>query len=422
MSLPFHSALLHELFETIGSERRPETANNPSNAAAFVSPASRTLDERANRLARVLRARGIGPDDRVAIFLPRSERVYIAMLGVLKAGAAYVPLDAETPMERLRFILDDSNAKCLLTLSGMADTLQNATPVMRLDIEKTLLDGKQAQRLTRAETGATPENLCYVIYTSGTTGHPKGVQIEHRNAVHLVHAESPLYGVHPEDRIFQLASPAFDASVEEIWMAFFHGATLVAGTSALIHSGPDFSGHLEKLGVTVLSCVPTFLSTIEEDIATVRILILGGEACPQELADRWQRPGRTLFNTYGPTETTVISTAARLELGKPVTIGRPIDGTQIFLLDDEHRIVPAGEPGEICIAGLGVARGYLNRPDLNQRNSSRPMRSPARRCDSIARRISRCACPTAIWNISGAPMTKSSCAAIALSWPKSKRY
>ena len=116
----------------------------------------------------------------------------------------------------------------------------------------------------------SPENLCYVIYTSGTTGQPKGVQIEHRQAAHLVRAESQLYGIEPQDRVFQLASPAFDASVEEIWMAFFHGATLVVGTPEIIHSGPEFSLILERLGVTVLSCVPTFLSMLERDISTVR--------------------------------------------------------------------------------------------------------------------------------------------------------
>ena len=174
-----------------------------------------------------------------------------------------------------------------------------------------------------------------------------------------------LYGIRPEDRIFQLASPAFDASVEEIWMAFFHGATLVAGTPDIILSGPDFPLHLEGLGVTVLSCVPTFLSMLERDISTVRLLILGGEACPPGLADRWQRPGRIIVNTYGPTETTVIATASVLSPQKSVTIGRPIANYIVFLIDEKGLPVPNGLPGEICIGGEGVARGYLNRPELD---------------------------------------------------------
>ena len=163
-----------------------------------------------------------------------------------------------------------------------------------------------------------------------------------------------------------MASIAFDASVEEIWMAFFHGAALIVGTPEIIHSGPEFPETLTRLGVTVLSCVPTFLSMIDRDIPTVRLLILGGETCPPELVGRWQRAGRVVFNTYGPTETTVIATAAILIPNHPVTIGRPIANTKVFLLDESGRSVPPGAKGEICVGGEGVARGYLNRPELQK--------------------------------------------------------
>lgn len=354
--------LLHELFEATADHR-------PGRTAVQCGPLRMTyqeLEESANRLARVLRARGVGREDRVALLLPRSERIYLAMLGVLKAGAAYVPLDSETPLERVRFILKDSGAKCLISVSGPADALADDISLIRLDADAPLIASQSVVRMTRAETGASRENLCYVIYTSGTTGQPKGVQIEHGSATHLVRAESRLYGIEPEDRVFQLASPAFDASVEEIWMAFFHGATLVAGTPEIIHSGPEFSDILGKLEVTVLSCVPTFLSMLDHDIPTVRLLILGGEVCPNGLADRWQRPGRTIWNTYGPTEATVIATAARLTFGHPATIGRPISNYRVFLLDEKGRPVPDGSTGEICIGGPGVARGYLNRPELQR--------------------------------------------------------
>jgi non-ribosomal peptide synthetase-like protein len=353
--------LLHELFETTADRFPSQTAVECNRRALTYGE----LEERANRLAHALRARGAGREDRVAIFLPRSENLYVAILGILKAGAAYIPLDSETPLARLRFILQDSGAKCLITLSGLTEALAEAPPRLLLDTDQSEIASYPSTRFSRDQTGVSRSDLCYIIYTSGTTGRPKGVLIEHMNVTHLVRAESQLYGIRPEDRIFQLASPAFDASVEEIWMAFFHGATLVAGTSDILLSGPDFPLHMERLGVTVLCCVPTFLSMLERDISTLRLLILGGEACPPGLADRWQRAGRIVVNTYGPTETTVIATASVLSPEKPVTIGRPIANYIVFLIDENGLPVPNGSPGEICIGGEGVARGYLNRPELD---------------------------------------------------------
>ena len=353
--------LLHELFETMADGCPGQTAVECNGQRLTYGE----LEERANRVAHALRARGIGREDRVAMFLPRSENLYIAILGTLKAGAAYIPLDPETPLERIRFILNDSEAKCLITLSGLTESLADAPPRLLLDTDQSEIANYPSTRLSRDQTGVLRNDLCYIIYTSGTTGRPKGVLIEHRNVTHLVRAESQLYGIRPEDRIFQLASPAFDASVEEIWMAFFHGATLVAGTPEVILSGSDFPLHLERLGVTVLSCVPTFLSMLERDISTVRLLIFGGETCPPGLADRWQRSGRIVINTYGPTETTVIATASVLSPQKAVTIGRPIPNHIVFLVDEKGLPATNGMPGEICIAGEGVARGYLNRPELD---------------------------------------------------------
>ncbi len=358
--------LLHELFET-SADKGPERLAVLCGGARLTY---RELDERANRLARYLRRLGAAKEDRVAIFLPRSEQVYTAILGVLKAGASYVPLDPETPADRIAFILEDCGAKCLITLSEMASLLEHVLPagvkVVKLDSDREEIAAMPAARVPRGETGAARENLCYLIYTSGTTGRPKGVQIEHRNATNLVRAESALYGVNRDDRVFQVASVAFDASVEEIWMAFFHGAALVTGTKEIMRSGHEFPAILAGLGVTVLSCVPTFLLMLEGDIPALRLLILGGETCPPDIAKRWCRTGRTVFNTYGPTEATVIATSAVLEPGRPVTIGRPIANYRVYLLDERLQPVPPGAEGEICIGGEGVARGYLNRPELQK--------------------------------------------------------
>ena len=221
-------------------------------------------------------------------------------------------------------------------------------------------------RLGRAETGATPEDLCYVIYTSGTTGKPKGVEIEHRSAAHLVRAEGKLFQVQPHDRVYQGFSLAFDASVEEVWLAFFAGATLVAGTREMARSGAALSRKLAEAGVTVLSCVPTLLAMMDEDVPTVRLLILGGETCPPDLVKRWWRPGRRVFNTYGPTEATVIATCAECHPDEPVTIGQPVPNYLACILDERLRPVPAGVAGELCLGGIGLARGYLGRPELTR--------------------------------------------------------
>ena len=167
--------------------------------------------------------------------------------------------------------------------------------------------------LPEADEPVDSRDLCYVIYTSGSTGRPKGVMVEHRNACHLVAAEQRIFGVHPGDRVFQGASLSFDLSVEEIWLAFGAGATLIAAPPDVACAGPDLAMHLAEAGVTVLSCVPTLLSMLDapaNGLPALRLLILGGETCPSQLIQRWSRPGRRIVNTYGPTETTVIASYA----------------------------------------------------------------------------------------------------------------
>src|SRR5437773_1526422 len=192
----------------------------------------------------------------------------------------------------------------------------------RMDADRETIRSQSCSRLPRNAVGVGLRDLCYVIYTSGSTGRPKGVMIEHRSACHLVCAEARLFSVRPVDRVYQGFSLAFDASVEEVWLAFYAGATLVAATPEMAHAGPDLSRLLAERGVTVLSCVPTLLSMLAEDVPTLRLLIFGGEACPEQLVERWARSGRRLVNTYGPTEATVIATYTDLFPGEPVTIGR----------------------------------------------------------------------------------------------------
>ncbi len=354
------TVLLHEIFEA-QADLRPE-AVAVSDGREEVTYAG--LEARANRLARYLRGRGVGRGSAVGLLLPRSADAYAAILAILKAGAAYVPIDPEYPQERATFILENSRAAALVTNAELASRAPEfGGEVIRVDADRAAIAAESAARLEPGEAGVGPLDLCYIIYTSGSTGRPKGVMIEHRNARHLVRAEGRIYGVRPDDRVYQGASLAFDLSVEEIWLAFHAGATLIPATPQMVHAGPDLSRLLTERGVTVLSAVPTLLSMLAEDIPTLRVLIFGGEACPDWMVARWARRGRTLFNTYGPTETTVIATFAVLSPEKPVTIGRPVPGYRVYILDDKLQLAPRGQVGEICIGGAGVARGYVGLPE-----------------------------------------------------------
>ncbi|HEY9430208.1 MAG TPA: Pls/PosA family non-ribosomal peptide synthetase [Blastocatellia bacterium] len=375
--------LLHEIFEAQADAR-------PENVAVVFGREETTyasLESRANRLARHLRSRGVGRGSLVAMLLRRSVDAYAAILGILKSGAAYVPIDPEYPADRVAYILEDSGAGALVTSADLARrhaAFEGA--VVRVDADRDAIAAEKPLRLAREEVGANSQDLCYVIYTSGSTGRPKGVMIEHQNARRLVQAEGHIYAARSEDRVYQGASLAFDLSVEEVWLAFHAGATLVAATPEMERAGPDLSSLLTESGVTVLSSVPTLLSMLAEDVPTLRLLIFGGEPCPEWLVARWARSGRRLVNTYGPTETTVIATYAELLPGKPVTIGHAVPGYRVYLLDDDLRPAPRGEAGEICIGGAGVARGYVG---LSDETRARFVADPFAPADEADARIYR---------------------------------
>lgn len=336
-------SVLHEIFEET-SRRFPEHVAIEHQGHQLTYAA---LDALAERVADGLRERAVGPGHRVAIQLERSIETHATLLGVLKAGAAYVPLDVECPEDRVRFVLADSGASLLVRASPLKHV-----PCREIDFGQ--LTAAVTRRPQRQQ--ATAHDPCYVIYTSGSTGRPKGVEIAHRSAAHLVRVEHRMFGLSPHDRVLQGFSLSFDAAVEEIWLAFASGAALVVvDKPTLLES---FAEVVTNRRITVVSTVPTVLATVQRSMHCVRLLIVGGEACPPSLVERWSR-GRRMVNTYGPTEATVIATATDLRAGEPVTIGKPIANYRVYLLDAQRQPVPPGKTGEIYIGGPGLALGYI---------------------------------------------------------------
>ena len=383
---------LHAMFEA-------RVRRNPNAMAVECRNKTATyaeLNESANRLARdiigmfvdqqhVDQARKVEVPPRllVAVFLERSIAVYVAMLAAMKIGGAYVSVDPAYPRERVRYTLDNSKAAVIVTtaelLASLGDAVSPTCKVVLVDptfsvtaaalVGETTCSDIVDTAMKELGRGCSPIDQCYVIYTSGSTGNPKGVAISHCEACNFVLAESLIYGMVPSDRVLQGFSTAFDASVEEIWMAFHAGATLVVGTKELMQSGPDFPQNLAELNITVLSTVPTLLSSMDPSQATdVRLIIVGGEACTQHVIDQWGK-GRLFFNTYGPTEATVVATYHLCVPGmthERVKIGRPLANVRCHVLDGQMNPVPQGALGELYIGGAGVSsRGYVGLPEHN---------------------------------------------------------
>ncbi|WP_254699235.1 Pls/PosA family non-ribosomal peptide synthetase [Rhodococcus sp. SGAir0479] len=321
------------------------------------------LDASANRLAHLLIDHGIGVGARIALLLERSPATYIALLASLKSGATFVPVDPGAPPDRIDYIISDADVDLVLTSSSFANAL-SALGRPRLELD-TLSDSCRRYPSSRPvlDVPADLDPVCYVIYTSGSTGKPKGVAVAQSSICNFLDVVPEIYDVQPTDRVYQGMTISFDFSIEEIWPTWARGATLVAGPTGSGRLGADLADFLEERRVTKLYCVPTLLATIPRDLPQLRTILVGGEACPGELVERWSRPGRRILNTYGPTEATVTATWGELLPGRLVTIGRPLPTYSVVILD-EHRVpVPDGEIGEICIGGPGVARGYVGRPE-----------------------------------------------------------
>jgi len=333
------------------------------------------LDDLADDLAQHLQALGVGPGSRCGIRLNRSVHLYVAILATLKAGAAFVPIEPTAPPQRLQHIVEDADLAVLLTTSDLASTVTPgaACVVKHLDVADDVLRAAVAgARPLATVTADERDPACYVMYTSGAGGPPKGVEVLHSTVCHLLDVVPQMYGITADDRVYQGMTIAFDFALEEIWPAWSVGAAVVAGPPDHQAVGTALSEFLRASEVTVLCSVPTVLAMTDPDVPSVRLLVLGGEPCPDELVKRWSAPGRRILNTYGPTEATVTATCGELRPQARVTIGRPLHGCGVHVLDADLAEVAVGTVGEICISGLGLARGYLGAPELTSRRFVTP--------------------------------------------------
>jgi amino acid adenylation domain-containing protein len=322
------------------------------------------LDERSGRLARHLHRLGVGPEDLVGIYLERTRELPVALLGVLRSGAAYLPLDAAHPAERRAFLLEDAGAALVLTQERLLSELPAGVRAVCLDSGwEEIAAAPAALPRVRIE----PESRAYVIYTSGSTGTPKGVEIPHRALANFVRAMRRLYTVEAGDAMPAITTIAFDLSVPELYLPMLGGGTTPLLGRDTAADGALLARALDACGATVLQATPATYRMLLESGWPGRpelLLLCGAEPLHRDLADRLLPLGRGLWNFYGPTETTVWSTAGQVEEGGPISLGRPIAETRVHLLDQRLAPVPLGAIGEICIGGAGLARGYLRRPAL----------------------------------------------------------
>ncbi|MEJ8825047.1 Pls/PosA family non-ribosomal peptide synthetase [Variovorax humicola] len=354
--------ILADLFETTAARIPARTALIFGEHALSYGE----LDQMADRAASRLIEGGVRPGRIVGLWLPRGLELLVMQVAIAKTGAAWLPLDADTPVERVGVCLDDADAVGIVSCNEFAPRLAaiGRPPWTAEALLALPFDTETAVR----RHGALQSHPAYVIYTSGSTGKPKGIAITQGSICHFLRSENALLGVREDDRVYQGFSVAFDMSFEEIWISYLVGATLWIAPKVIASDPEALPRALIGQRISVLHAVPTLLALFDRDVPSLRLINLGGEMCPASLVERWAIAGRQVFNSYGPTEATVSASMAELAAGEPVTIGRPLPNYAMLVISpemaSEPALLPRGEVGELCITGPGVAAGYLGRPEL----------------------------------------------------------
>lgn len=337
------------------------------------------FNQQADLAASALIRAGAAAGKIIGLWLPRGIELLIMQLAITKTGAAWLPFDADTPPERIDVCLRDANAIGLITDAPLIDLFNADSADIRQAVPyhiwpaNRLLQATDLPLLRRTQVSAA--DSAYVIYTSGSTGKPKGITITQRSICHFLRSENSVLGIQSTDRVYQGFSVAFDMSFEEIWISYLVGASLWMAHKDLALDPDALPLALADNHITVLHAVPTLLALFQQDIPSLRLINLGGEACPDALVARWKTAKRRLFNTYGPTEATVSASIAELQIDEPVNIGTPLPNYGLLVIAptseqvesaNQHglRLLPRGEIGELCIVGPGLAAGYLGRADL----------------------------------------------------------
>ena len=356
--------LLHEIFE----QQADLTPNARAIECGSFHLTYQELDQSVNQLCHLLLQRGVRKGSTLGILLDRSEWPVQAILAALKVGAAYIPIDPNYPVERIVHIAKQASLSLLLSECSLMEKARSSFsgPTLDLPAQSSLLKRMPTRRPDNTDLKTQPMDLAYIIYTSGSSGHPKGVMVEHRNVVRYVQAFNQICATGPQDRVFQGFSLVFDGSVEEIWMAFSNGSTLVIPEKSSPRFGNELGAYLSSMQITYFSTVPTMLSTITQKIPSLRTLVLRGESCPSELIQRWSRPELKIWNVYGPTEATVNTTAKECLPGERITVGRPLNGYELHILDEQKNPCLPGQKGELYIGGDTLARGYLGQNEKTE--------------------------------------------------------
>ena len=353
-----NEACIHELFER-GVARTPEA---PAVIWENSEWSFADVNRRANQLAHYLIGLGVGRETIVGVCTGRSPETMVTLLGVLKAGGAYLPLDPDYPRARLQLMLWDAAPPVLIAEKRWSERVAgHRGQVVCLEAERDAIARESCENPRRE---SRPQDLAYLIYTSGSTGRPKGVLVEHGGAANVAAEQVRRLGIGPGDRVLQFAPLGFDASIFEMLMTLVGGATLLVAQPEKLLPGPPLLQTLRASKTSVVTLPPSSLAVLpREPIPALRVLNLAGEAAPATLVSDWSG-GRQLFNLYGPTECSIWTTVAELDGGDQPHIGRPIEGAEVHVLDSELEPVPVGVPGELYVGGVGVARGYLNQPEL----------------------------------------------------------
>lgn len=314
------------------------------------------LDQWSDSVAAYIEREGIKRGAKIGVWWKRGLELHVAILGIIKAGAAYVPVDREMPAERLETVLTECEADACFSV----EQLNVTCPMLAVPPQP-----KPDERFNLTQQ-PLPDNCAYILYTSGSTGKPKGIPIGHRQICQLVRAEQSIFNINDTDRVYQGFSVSFDMWCEETWVSYLAGATIWVADNTTSKAIDELGDVLKQHNITILHAVPSLLAVIDEDNPRIRLVNAGGEACTKQVLAKWAKPGREFYNSYGPTETTVTATIAQLQPGDAITIGDPLPNYNLAVVDEQLNLVPRGERGELVISGPGLSNGYVKLPELTK--------------------------------------------------------